>query len=128
MVYKWYILPIGCLYATYHLLREPGNSIDVCSKRTEGRQPLVRENVSRHPDGRFRFYHSWVHVNIPGPWILWVYTSENFRNLVCYILPRISVVPNFRRYHSKPEHLKPKHLKKLHAAGSLEKPFLKFNG
>ena len=28
MVYKWYILPIGWLYATYHLLREPGNSIE----------------------------------------------------------------------------------------------------
>ena len=28
MVYKWYILPIGGLYGTYHLLREPGNSID----------------------------------------------------------------------------------------------------
>ena len=27
MVYKWYILPIR-LYATYHLLREPRNSID----------------------------------------------------------------------------------------------------
>ena len=28
MVYEWYILPIGGLYGTYHLLREPGNSID----------------------------------------------------------------------------------------------------
>ena len=28
VVYKWYILPIGDLYITYHLLREPGNSID----------------------------------------------------------------------------------------------------
>ena len=28
MVYKWYILPIGRLYGTYHLLREPGNSIE----------------------------------------------------------------------------------------------------
>ena len=26
MVYKWYILPIGWLYITYHLLREPENS------------------------------------------------------------------------------------------------------
>ena len=24
----WYVLPIGWLYGTYHLLREPGNSID----------------------------------------------------------------------------------------------------
>ena len=29
MAYKWYILPIGGLYITYHLLREPGNSIDL---------------------------------------------------------------------------------------------------
>ena len=28
VVYKWYILPNGGLYITYHLLREPGNSID----------------------------------------------------------------------------------------------------
>ena len=28
MVYKWYILPIGRLYATYHLLGEPEATID----------------------------------------------------------------------------------------------------
>ena len=28
VVYKWYILLIGDLHITYHLLREPGNSID----------------------------------------------------------------------------------------------------
>ena len=28
MVYKWYILPIGGLYATYHPLQEPEKSID----------------------------------------------------------------------------------------------------
>ena len=28
MVYKWYILPIGGLYTTYHLLREPEESIE----------------------------------------------------------------------------------------------------
>ena len=28
MVYKWYILPIGGLYATYHPLKEPEKSID----------------------------------------------------------------------------------------------------
>ena len=28
MVYKWYILPIGGLYATYHLLGEPETTID----------------------------------------------------------------------------------------------------
>ena len=29
MVYKWYILPIGWLYGTYHLLREPETAIEV---------------------------------------------------------------------------------------------------
>ena len=29
MVYKWYILPIGGLYATYHLLGEPETTIEV---------------------------------------------------------------------------------------------------
>ena len=29
MVYKWYILPIGGLYITYQLLREPETTIDV---------------------------------------------------------------------------------------------------
>ncbi len=28
MVYKWFILPIGGLYATYHLLGEPETTID----------------------------------------------------------------------------------------------------
>ena len=27
-IYKWYILPIGGLYGTYHLLREPETTID----------------------------------------------------------------------------------------------------
>ena len=28
-IYKWYILPIGGLYATYHLLGEPETAIDL---------------------------------------------------------------------------------------------------
>jgi len=28
VVYKWYILPIGGLYITYHLLREPETAIE----------------------------------------------------------------------------------------------------
>ena len=27
-IYKWYILPIGGLYATYHLLEEPETTIE----------------------------------------------------------------------------------------------------
>ena len=29
MLYKWYILPIGGLYATYHLLGEPKTTIEL---------------------------------------------------------------------------------------------------
>ena len=28
-LYKWYILPIGGLYATYHLLGEPETTIEI---------------------------------------------------------------------------------------------------
>ena len=28
LVYKWYVLPIGWLYATYHLFQEPEKSVD----------------------------------------------------------------------------------------------------
>ena len=28
-IYKWYILPIGCLFITYHLLGEPETAIDM---------------------------------------------------------------------------------------------------
>ena len=31
-IYKWYILPIRGLYATYHLLGEPETAIDLTSK------------------------------------------------------------------------------------------------
>ena len=37
MVYKWYILPIGGLYATYHLLGEPFQ------------QPLILVMTRQHP-------------------------------------------------------------------------------
>ncbi len=29
VIYKWYILPIGGLYATYHLLGEPETTTDL---------------------------------------------------------------------------------------------------
>ena len=29
-IYKWYILPIGGLYATYHPLKEPETNIELC--------------------------------------------------------------------------------------------------
>ena len=35
-IYKWYILPIGGLYGTYHLLREPETTIEVCQVFFQG--------------------------------------------------------------------------------------------
>ena len=35
VVYKWYILPIGGLYITYHLLREPETTIEDVPGRKE---------------------------------------------------------------------------------------------
>ena len=32
-IYKWYILPIGGLYATYHLLGEPETTVDHSESR-----------------------------------------------------------------------------------------------
>ena len=40
VVYKWYILPIGGLYGSYHLLREPGNSIDLVGPKKTPAVPL----------------------------------------------------------------------------------------
>ena len=42
MVYKWYILPIGGLYATYHLLGEPEATIDFLANfvRASSSQPF----------------------------------------------------------------------------------------
>ena len=42
MVYKWYILPIGGLYATYHLLGEPETTIDM---RVAGAVRLLGNDV-----------------------------------------------------------------------------------
>ena len=60
MVYKWYIPPIGGLYGTYHLLMEPGNSIEstpsllkcICSHMFMTRKYLM----PRQDCGMF-----WVH-------------------------------------------------------------------
>ena len=56
MVYKWYILPIGGLYGTYHLLREPGNSIELLEDveentllQKEDGLPVDVRIVSNHP-------------------------------------------------------------------------------
>ena len=58
MVYKWYILPIGGLYATYHPLKEPEKSIEhLLAKPTHvppglhrdwGSMPLRRGNPTSY--------------------------------------------------------------------------------
>ena len=54
MVYKWYILPIGGLYGTYHLLREPGNSIDNVAGLTRGNQCLTSpDHKALYPRGGY---------------------------------------------------------------------------
>ena len=50
MVYKWYILPIGGFYGTYHLLREPGNSIDLMASRKVTREPLNDKSMKELED------------------------------------------------------------------------------
>ena len=42
MVYKWYILPIGGLYATYHLLGEPETTIDIINHHVSLNDPPIR--------------------------------------------------------------------------------------
>ena len=50
MVYKWYILPIGELYGTYHLLREPGKSIDKVHRRKKGLLQILPRMSHSHQD------------------------------------------------------------------------------
>ena len=40
VLYKWYILPIGGLYATYHLLWEPKTTIEVSNPLGFKHHPL----------------------------------------------------------------------------------------
>ena len=54
MVYKWYILPIGGLYGTYHLLREPGNSIDFWHRRPEHLEKNIPWKLNSSP---LKMYH-----------------------------------------------------------------------
>ena len=61
MVYKWYILPIGVLYATYQLLGEPETTIDITGKkgtsqsimyflRLTVRSKQVQSTLARQPE------------------------------------------------------------------------------
>ena len=52
MVYKWYILPIGDLYITYHLLREPGNSIGLWVQHISAPKHASRFTCTREASRR----------------------------------------------------------------------------
>ena len=47
-LYKWYILPIGVLYATYHLLGEPETTIEKLTKISSC-NPGGEEVFPKHP-------------------------------------------------------------------------------
>ena len=69
MVYKWYILPIGGLYGNFHLLREPGNSIDTMGfsvpfDPTKDPQ-LLGENAMARPRPQGPQLFGWS-TNLPG--------------------------------------------------------------
>ena len=66
VVYKWYILPIGWLYATYHLLREPGNSI----KEEHPVQKLCYENWSTRKKSGCCFRTKCMFKNRKSTWII----------------------------------------------------------
>ena len=65
MVYKWYILPIGGLYATYHLLGEPETTIDY-RLDAPNNDRLVTHHISHRslPHGRWGF---WTPPPCPCP-------------------------------------------------------------
>ena len=53
MVYKWYILPIGGLYATYHLLGEPETTIDV--ELPSGTPPMLNSSPLKNGGWKLTF-------------------------------------------------------------------------
>ena len=82
MVYTWYILPIGGLYGTYHLLREPGNSID----HPASVSGTWAERISPHPSHAgignefeklltgWDFF--WIGGSFLGPVLFWGWQSN----------------------------------------------------
>ncbi len=63
MVYKWYILPIGGVYATYHLLREPETTIELLASCCNN-HPQKNTNICRPSKmmlGRWTIYFPFVY-------------------------------------------------------------------
>ena len=52
MVYKWYILPIGGLYGTYQLLREPETAIEIIHDQLKGAVNWVKDSKEIGQDFR----------------------------------------------------------------------------
>ena len=71
MVYKWYILPIGGLYATYHLLGEPETTIDIYLTYTLKIHGLVLREVD-FPEKMDQSYDV-VWDGIFGPSFQWIF-------------------------------------------------------
>ena len=74
MVYKCNILPIGWLYATYHLLREAGNSIDWTHNFGERYTPPENEQMTmeNHP-----FCNGSIHCHV-FPIVMLVFGGVSF--------------------------------------------------
>ena len=103
MVYKWYILPIGWLYGTYHLLREPetaieptkptaallqqsGRAILIQSKRWTHKLPVKRFGYAVR-FGKFQFQHKHPPTRPSGTRrtpIRFIYTSPDTEFLDWY--------------------------------------------
>ena len=64
MVYKWYILPIGGLYATYHLLGEPETTIDYQPEQAALAKVVNQEKKGANVRGRFTYIHPFPLVNL----------------------------------------------------------------
>ena len=59
MVYKWYILPIGGLYATYHPLGEPETTTETTG--LVGHSLVEAVSLPSFPEVSDDFGHSWKH-------------------------------------------------------------------
>ena len=79
MVYKWYILPIGGLYATYHLLGEPETTIESTCQMMIGVYDHFLSKV-------FRFhYHSQKVIGSLG------HICESTENKKATLKPRVRI-------------------------------------
>ena len=62
MVYKWYILPIGGLYATYHLLGEPETTIELWNPMGNSKSFPTMERFLPAPNRIFSTQFSFMGI------------------------------------------------------------------